>query len=132
MKRRCSNRSRTRRTGVCAGLLTAFVLTVSAQAQTIGPVDEGDAQEKPGRRHIEGLDPPSAQDEMTEIFLRVERRLREIDELLSDASAGDVSALEGVEEAGIGDLLRFSREGSQKVVEDIDRILEIASQNGGT
>jgi hypothetical protein len=127
MKRRSSNRVRT-----CAALLGAFILTASAQGQTIGQDDEGTPEEEPGRRHIEGLDAPSPQDEMTEIFLRVERRLREIDDLLSDASAGDVSALEGVEEAGIGDLLRTSRDGSQKVVEDIDRILEIASQNGGT
>jgi len=69
--------------------------------------------------------------EMLELFRKVELRLREIDDLLYDASAGG-AGLGDVEESGIGDLLEASLEGGERVLEDIDRIIEIAEQQGGT
>ena len=74
----------------------------------------------------------SAQDELRELFQKVERRLREIDRLLGDAGAGDVSKLEGVGSSGIDQLLRTARERQGQVIEDIDRMLEIAKQFGST
>jgi hypothetical protein len=63
-------------------------------------------------------------DEMEELFAEVEKRLRSIDSMLYDASAG--RPLEGAEEAGIDRLLQRTRETSQQVLEGIDRILELA------
>lgn len=76
-----------------------------------------------------GGDDPRA--EMLELFKRVELRLREIDDLLYDASAGG-SGVGDPDESGIGDLIRDSIDGSQQVLEDIDRIIEIAEQQSGT
>jgi hypothetical protein len=70
-----------------------------------------------------------AQSEMRELFGKVERRLREIDRLLSDAGAGDTAALAGVKKAGIDELLRTSQARQREVLEDIDRILVLAREN---
>lgn len=69
-----------------------------------------------------------AQDELKELFGKVERHLREIDRMLSDAGAGDVSKLKGVPKGGIEELLRTSHERQRQVIDDIDKILELASQ----
>lgn len=71
-----------------------------------------------------------AQRELVEIFGRVERRLRAIDELLSDAAAGDTKKLADAKESGIGELLRRSQDEGRQVRDDIDRILELAQQMG--
>lgn len=71
-----------------------------------------------------------AQRELVEIFGRVERRLRAIDELLSDAAAGDTKKLQEAKESGIGELLRRSQDEGRQVRDDIDRILELAQQMG--
>lgn len=74
-----------------------------------------------------------ARQEMVELFHKVERRLAEIDALLYDASTGQPSAREGlasVADSGIGELLQRSQSQSQEVLQDIDRILEIARQFG--
>lgn len=71
-----------------------------------------------------------AQQEMLQLFRDIEQNLRTVDVLLSDAGAGDTARLAEVEEAGIGRLLEESRETSQQVLEDIDRLLEIAQQMG--
>jgi thiol-disulfide isomerase/thioredoxin len=74
-----------------------------------------------------------AREEMIQLFHRVERRLAEIDALLYDASTGQPSPRAGlatVAEAGIGELLQRSEGESQVVLQDIDRILEIARQFG--
>jgi hypothetical protein len=74
-----------------------------------------------------------ARDEMIQLFHKVERRLAEIDALLYDASTGQPSpgpGLASVAEAGIGELLERSQGESQGVLQDIDRILEIARQFG--
>ena len=79
---------------------------------------------------IGSVDPQAGREEMVELFHRVEERLREIDELLFDASAGEAIGLE-VEASGIDQLLRHSTAKAEEVVEGIDRILEIAQQMGG-
>jgi len=78
---------------------------------------------------VEGPQLPGAggeEDEMLKLFGQVERRLREIDRLLYDASAGRAPGK--LEESGIDKLLKRGRESSKQVLEDIDRILELAMQ----
>ena len=70
------------------------------------------------------------QQEILQLFRDIEQNLRKVDLLLSDAGAGDTARLAEVEEAGIGRLLEDSRERSQQVLEDIDRLLDIAQQMG--
>lgn len=73
----------------------------------------------------EGIAPPG-EDEIVKLFGQVERRMREIDRLLYDASAGRAPG--AIEESGIDRLLQRGREASKQVLEDIDRILELAMQ----
>lgn len=68
--------------------------------------------------------------EMKELFQKVERRLREIDRLLSDASAGDLSAVKADHDSGMNALLKNSEERGRDVLAGIDRILELAKQLG--
>jgi hypothetical protein len=70
------------------------------------------------------------QQQLIELFGKVETRLREIDRLLSDAGAGDTRALEKVGPAGIDELLKQSRQNGEQALQDIDKILEIARQMG--
>ena len=73
----------------------------------------------------------SAQAEMRQLFGKVERRLREIDRLLGDAGAGDAAALAGAKKAGIDELLKNTQARQREVLDDIDRILELARQSQG-
>lgn len=66
------------------------------------------------------------EDEIVKLFGQVERRLRAIDRMLYDASSGRRLSQPG--ESGLGDLLEASRRTSQQVLEEIDRILELARQ----
>ena len=96
------------------------------------PVDEQLHEHGDDHAHEQGgeLDP---QDEAKMLFRRVEKRLREIDELLNDASSGQTSGLSSISESisesgkdsGIGKLIESSRKNSQGVIEDIDRLLEL-------
>jgi len=106
-----------------AGVLTALLTAVAPAQDPQGPPPP--VPPVP----VGAVDPEAGRKEMIELFLRVEQRLREIDQLLFDASAGDVIG-EDVEEAGIADLLRQSTSKAKEVVEGIDRILEIAEQQG--
>jgi hypothetical protein len=79
----------------------------------------------------------SAQDDherMERLIGEVELRLRKIDALLSDAGAGDRSALAKVGPSGLEGLLKRSQDDVHQVVTDIDRILELADHvhSGGT
>ena len=71
-----------------------------------------------------------AEAEMRELFRSVEKRLKAIDELLSDASTGMTEGLDKVEESGLDEILKLSRQESQQVIDSIDRILEISEQQG--
>jgi len=81
---------------------------------------------------IPSLGPPGGQDEvqkkMLELFAKVERKLREVDVLLFDASAGE-TGLAPVEESGIGDLLQNALSSGREVQTGIEEILELARQN---
>lgn len=82
------------------------------------------AQDRP--TPLSPVDDP--QRELVELFGKVETRLREIDRLLTDAGAGDTSALAKVGPAGIDELLKKGQEESQATIRDIDKILELARQ----
>ena len=84
-----------------------------------------------------GEDDPHVQ--MAKLFGKIERDLREIDRLLSNASAGESAA--GAEEktadaiAGIDDLLGDSERRSREVIAGIDKLFELADhahEAGGT
>ena len=104
-----------------SGLLTA-VLTLSAPAQ--------DPERPLPPVPIEAVDAQRGREEMIELFRKVESRLKEIDQLLYDASAGNAVGGE-VAEAGIDELLQQSTSKGEEVLSGIDRILEIAQQQGG-
>ncbi len=70
--------------------------------------------------------------EMIELFRKVEGTLEEIDKLLYEAGAGERSAKDAARESGLAELLQRSKTKSSEVVSGIDRILEIAKQQGGT
>lgn len=67
---------------------------------------------------------------MKELFVQVERRLGEIDQLLYRAGSGE-RPLESQRESGINDLLQQSKQGGEAVLKDIDELLELAKQMGG-
>ena len=85
------------------------------------------AQERPKTVEL-GRD--EAEAELIKLFGKVEKNLREIDRLLSDAGAGDTSALQKIGPSGIDDLLKKSQESGQQTAKDIDRLLELAKQLG--
>lgn len=107
-----------------ATLLTA-VLTLSAptwaQQPEIAPPPVG----------IQAVDAAQGRQEMVDLFQRVEGRLKEIDELLYEASTGEATIGE-LEDSGIHELLQSSSAKAQEVLSGIDRILEIAEQQGGS
>lgn len=70
-------------------------------------------------------------EEMARLFQEVERNLIAIDDQLAAAGAGDL-ALDKVGDSGLDKLLRSQKDKSNKVLADIDRILEITEQLGGT
>ncbi|MDA1266011.1 MAG: hypothetical protein O2816_13100 [Planctomycetota bacterium] len=104
---------------------------------------------------IEDLVPGAAgqadpREEMTKLFQSVERRLKDMGGYLLDAGAGDTSKIAkldatGIEDllrqgrpeapqptGGVGDLLSISKAEGERVLEDIEKILQLAQQNGGT
>ena len=90
--------------------------------------DGGVHPPSPVERLLETGQAQSGQDEMVVLFQRVEGRLREIDKLLYDASAGE--PIVRIEESGIAELLRRSRAKNQEVLDDMDRILQLAHERG--
>ncbi len=126
--------------GLACGILCATSFTL-ALAQDPKPI-------QPRLRDVVEAE-RSPQDEMLELFHAVERRMQDMGSYLLDASAGDTSRLGDMQESGLGalitssrpprltaggiaDLLSATRGEGARVLEDIDRILEIAAQQGGT
>ena len=101
-------------------LLASPVLAQTDEEWEFKPIDEHVEEAAPA--------PNDAQAEARELFRRVEKRLREIDELLNDASAGQTGGLSKLSESGIGDLVKRSRTSSKSAIKDIDRLLEILNQ----
>jgi hypothetical protein len=89
------------------------------------------AQEPSRTAPLPQVGPNDPRQEMIELFHKVERRLGEIDELLYKAGSGE-TGLESQAESGIAELLQRSKDGGKEVLSGIDRILEIARQQGGT
>ncbi len=139
---------------------TWIVLTLAAGLVPLAAAQD-DGTRPPIRPPLPGMGGGAAektpQEEMAELFLEVESRMRSMGDLLLDASAGDTSKLSDVEESGledllrearpqvgaaggdsggasggVGDLLLISKLQGEQVLSGIDRILEIAAQNGGT
>ena len=136
-------------------LLGAFGLVPLVAGSAPASAQDGGQEGKPKlpiRPKLEDLGAPPSDDpqqEMIELFHSVERRLHEMRRWMMDASAGDRSKLselgasgidelirlarpEGGATGGVGDLLAASRGHGHEVLEEIDRILEIAEQNGGS
>lgn len=124
------------------GALACVGVCIAAQ-------DEG---ERP-RPAIEEMVPgatPDPQEEMVQLFQSVERRLKDMGSYLLDAGAGDRTKLiemgqsgildlleDGSSNApqatgGVADLLSISRSEGRQVLEEIEQILKIAQENGGT
>ncbi len=81
----------------------------------------------PAPKKVEHSITPSADHQQMEQLIReVETHLRQIDTLLGDAGAGDKAALAKVGPSGLAGLLKHSQDDVREVVDDIDRILELA------
>jgi hypothetical protein len=103
----------------CSCVLAALALLLlgrmPAHSQTQPPVKIAPVQS-----------PEADHASMERLIGAVEAHLREIDRLLDDAGAADRKALAKVGEGGLGELLKRSQDGGRQVVDDIDRILELA------
>ncbi len=109
-----------RAAAVLCALAASAVLAAQDPPQPPGPAPKPPTP-------LEGLHGQEAgEEEILALFGRVERRLREIDRMLYDASSG--GGLGRAEESGIGKLLEASRQASQRVLDEIDRILELAQR----
>lgn len=128
--------------------------TLAALAVLLATAGGAGAQEgerppiKPDLDMLMGGSQLSPQEEMILLFQAIEQRLGTMVVMLFDASAGDTSKLadvgqSGIDEllaqssnaeptGGVADLLAASEVEGRQVLEDIDRIIEIAAQNGGT
>lgn len=115
-----------------------------AFALLVLPMRFDDPKKPQGPQHVPipmlegGEDDPHVQ--MAKVFGQIERDLREIDRMLSDASAGGAAAAQAEKKAadaiaGIDELLANSERRSHAVLEGIDRLFELADhphKAGGT
>ena len=107
--------------------LALLLLPLATVAQEEGEDDKVKIGPLPETLQPGGSD---IQEEMKKLFHQVEQNLQRIDVFLNDASAGDVP-LGTVEDSGLDDLLRQTQQDSKQIISDIDRILELAAQQGG-
>jgi len=119
---------------IAAGIFGLALSTSLATAQEGGESPEK-TPEKTAKEVIDeavGITPSHSGDEAQErirkLFGEVEEKLKDIDILLSDAAAGDTSALVDAEEAGISKLLRNSLEAGRAAQKDIEEIIQIAKE----
>ena len=116
-----------------------------ALALLVFPMRLDDPKKPQGEQHLPiptlgggGEEDPHVQ--MAKVFVQIERDLRDIDRMLSDASAGGASASQAEAKgaaaiAGIDELLAKSERRSQAVLGEIDRLFELADhphKGGGT
>lgn len=99
-------------------LTTAVWLAPTANAQEESPLLPPQLSADPRER-------------MKELFVKIERRLGEIDQLLYRAGSGE-APLESQAESGIGELLKASRSSGERVLEDIDEMLKLAQEMGSS
>jgi hypothetical protein len=114
--------------GTLTGLLAFGGLLRAQEPTNEGPEEDQEIPEIviPG---LNGYD--DAEQEMIQLFHEVERTLASIDVELYDASAGRIPVPEG-KESGIERLLQSHGAKSDKVVSDMERILELAAKMGGS
>lgn len=105
--------------------LAAAWIAVCVASTAAAPQDE-----PPKRLSQQEAEHEDAQQEMLKLFGKVERRLKDIDKLLQDASAGDTKKLKEAGLSGMDQLLQRTAQSSREVQQDIDRLLELARQAG--
>jgi hypothetical protein len=130
-----TDRSKSKWRGALARVGVAMLLCTHVTAQE--PVPGGPP----------GSAPTDARAELEELFAKVEKRLERMSQLLGEASAGDTAALErlgssGIDELiraaeapppsgapqGIGGLIEATQGHGRELVQEIDRVLEIARE----
>lgn len=157
-----------RRAGVstCALMLAALAAAQETSAPppppAEGPVQEGEAQEtappapEQDETDLRGLNPfappggAGGPEDLEQLFLKVEKRLQRVTDLLYEASSGDVSGADDIGSAGIDELIREAEQGaagassgmarilgatrsqSEATLDDIQRILEMAEQQSSS
>jgi hypothetical protein len=96
-----------------------------------GLLEEGDTTLEEEAPEIPMPLPPASEDqaakEILDLFKSVDKELERIDNMLFDLGAGE-RPLEGSVDSGLGALLDLTRDTSRSVVDDINRILELAEQ----
>ncbi|MFT4541806.1 MAG: hypothetical protein ACI841_000856 [Planctomycetota bacterium] len=100
---------------ICWSAILAAGLAAPGLTQEIGPAPVKQDEGKTDGPRIEGglpISPDDRVDELTKLFAEVELRLGRIDQLLTDASAGETSKLAEVGESGIEDLLDSAQDSS--------------------
>ena len=123
-------------------LLATATLALAAQSpqESEAPKQETEEKQKEERPSVlDELAPMFGQGgggddlraEMERLFKEVEKNLVAIDDELAMAGAGEME-LGKVADSGIEKLLRSQKDKSNQVLADIDRILEITEQLGGT
>ena len=153
----------TARIGITLTLLGSPVVFAQEPTDTAPPPQKEEAQQGQKGEQEQEREMPRLQDirpefgggsdvqqEIRDLFIRVERNLLRMEDYLLDASAGDTSALEKVGASGMDELLDSAQEQSspdasgvagilgrtrkhgRRVLEDIDRIIEIANEQGGS
>ncbi len=162
-----------RRAGVsaCALMLAALASAQETSAPPTpavegpaveGPAQEGEVQETtpPGpekdETDLRGLNPfappggAGGPEDLEQLFLKVEKRLQRVTDLLYEASSGDVSGADNIGSAGIDELIREAEQGaagassgmarilgatrsqSEATLDDIQKILEMAEQQSSS
>lgn len=157
-----------RRIGVsnCALMLAALAAAQETSAPPTpaveGRVQEGEPQEtappapEQDETDLRGLNPfappvgAGGPEDLEQLFLKVEKRLQRVTDLLYEASSGDVSGAEDIGSAGIDELIREAEQGvagassgmarilgatrsqSEATLDDIQRILEMAEQQSSS
>ena len=113
------------------------------------PVSPSPEQDETDLRGLNPFAPPGGAggpENMEQLFLKVEKRLQRVTDLLYEASSGDVSGAEDIGSAGIDELIREAEQGaagassgmarilgatrsqSEATLDDIQTILEMAEQ----
>ena len=130
-------------------LTLRLVGTLACVGVCIAAQDEGERPRSAVEEMLPGAT-PDPQQEMVKLFQSVERRLKDMGGYLLDAGAGDRTKLVEMGESGIldlleegsssapqptggvADLLSISSSEGKQVLEEIEQILKIAQENGGT
>ncbi|MEL6429306.1 MAG: hypothetical protein AAFP22_02185 [Planctomycetota bacterium] len=124
----------------------AFACAAGAHGQEAPPAqddsapkqDEAEepAPEQDEEEELPGLNPfggsgsgaPAGEDEMRELFLKVDKRLTRVTELLYEASSGDGSRAEEIGSAGIDELIRGAESASSSAQGGIAKLLEASER----